>query len=656
MGDPDIQIPKGRIISRRTPRSIASIAYGALAFLFVAATGASYFNASNSAFVINIVLTAGLFFIVLGFDRIARSKTPFWRVVGNTLLSTVLTAVAILFITILYYIPTGKPPALNSWFRPGFKVEQPKDVNFSSTSISWIATALADEPKADVQDRFARYRSDVVGLGPQVVSKTVSWDPNVSDNTTIEIALRKKGEPEFRVLAPDVQVQSGSYQITGLPRGSVYEARIVAYQQGVRSEPVIKCSGVAADETLLDEQPLFPGYLIYYTGDIGCNGKLNGAAKLTYERVSYRDMLAKKYSIVPRWIFSGQVKDNRPAGVGKLMADENECLHSAGCRSTCKGTFEQENVADGECRMEFTGLILNSKGLSNDGIGTIYNGGEYLGQVGEENGPHVYIGPFKTTFEGPGVLQARDTDYSALYVGPWEGGRLGMAGRFVDNTDAGNLSRYKVDLLLNGWTIDQNDCQFSADSGKQKNGHQRVFLDCLWIAVSSTKGGFSLRRSDDGKGFIGSLRIDGEEFDMKTTYPSDESLCFHADEFNVGEKVASTDWELNCDALNRSCSLENLAATIEYKANYPMGASPRLQVFAKNGDISKAMINGIPLQPWTSNPEDEVSITLGALITLSRMCGGGEISMSNLKETVSDPCRIAAVMFARLMQCDIRLR
>ncbi|MBY3557344.1 fibronectin type III domain-containing protein [Rhizobium laguerreae] len=661
MGDTEIQPPKGGILPQ-TPRSVAFIAYAALAFLFVASTAAGYFNGSNRAYLINIVLTAGLFFIVLGFDRIARSKSPFWRMVGNTLLSAVLTAVAILFIVILYYIPTGQPSALNNWFRPDFRVEPPKNVDFSFRSFNWIAAAEASETSAEGRDRFSPYRSKVVGLGPQVATKTVRWDPNVSADTTIEISLRRKGEMEFSVLSDAIPAQAGAYEIPDLVRGRVYEVRIVAYRQGVSSEPQIKCSGVGANETLLQDQPFFPEYVVYYTGEIDCDGKLNGQAKLIYERFNYQNMLnygpdyIRNHDVVPRWAFSGDVERNRPKGQGTLKADQYECIYAVSCLSTCKGTFEQESIIEGECRIQFRVLVLSSDGLADSNIGTIYGGGEYLGHVGTASGPRVRIGPFKTTFEGVGVLQARDPDYSALYVGPWEGGRLGLAGRFEDNTEVGKLSWFKVDLLHKGWTINHNGCELRANSGKEKSSQQRVFVDCLSIAVSSTKGGFSLQRSKDGKGFVGTLRIDGKDFDMSTTYPDDESLCFHADEFTVAEHVVADDWELLCSVPSRSCSLKNTRAMIEFRASYPVGAWPSLQVFAQNGDLSKATINGVAVQPWAINPQEDDPISLGALITLSRMCGGGEVAMSNVKAPVSDPCRVASIMFARLMQCDMRVR
>lgn len=658
MDKPDI--PNGQIL-KGAPRSIAAIAYGALALLFVAANAASYFKGSASTYLINVVLTAGLFFIVIGFDRIARSKSIFWEWVGNGLLAAVMTAVAAVFICILYYIPTGRPAALNAYFRPDFKVELPQGIKLSSAFLNVVRSAGAEEIPQASSRLYEQYRSKVVGLTEQISSKKVTWQPNVSDDTTLEIAIRRKGIPDFSVLASAIPGQAGSYEIEGLKRGDVYEVRVIANRQGAASNPAILCAGIAADESILSSQPLFPDYLIYSSGEIDCNGTLEGDAKLIYERVKYRDDLAlgekyaKDHDVVPRWIFRGSVKGGKPMGGGSLAADQLECYAAVSCSSECRGEFDQQSITAGQCHIRFPGLVMSENGLSENNVGTIYGSGEYLGHVGKSQSGAISVGPFRTAFNGVGVLQAKDAQYSTLYVGPWINGWLGPNGRREESVDAGSLDWFKVGLLDDGWSIDNRGCSLSASKG-DGSARYRVSTDCLSVDVQSPSAEFSLRRSGDGQAFNGRLRIGNQSHTMKTTRVYDEVSCFWDDEFGVPKATEPLGWKLQCDPYERACSLADEAETIKFRASYPLNAAVKVQVSSKLEDLSKLALDGRPVQTW-SMPASGKDHTLAALLTLSRMCGGGTLSSFTGKSTVvSDPCRPAATMFARLMQCALRAR
>lgn len=651
--------PAGSVIPPGTPKSIAGIAKGALAILFVAAMAASYFKGDNSSYLINLVLTTLLAFIVLGLDRVSRERGKWWQIFGNALITLILIAVTAVILTILYYIPTGQPPFLDVWFRRDFRIEKPKDVSFSSNFVELIGSASAKEVEVGFPIRFREYRSKVVGNRAQQDSRMVRWTPTAGDDIMIEISLRKEGEATFTVIRGDIPAQVGFYKIDGLSRGSVYEVRVVASRHGRKSDPEFKRSGIAADETILDDQPLFPEYIIYYSGNIDDSGRINGSGILIYEYVGYRDLFKfgddyiRDLDIVPRWIYSGQIRDNRPVGRGSLTADKRECYYAPSCLSSCEGAFDwrgQGVIVDGKCHLSMGGLTLTNNGLSPNNIGTHFREGEYLGYVKMANERTIRLGPFKSTFYGKGVLQARDSTGPRLYVGPWENGELAAAGRMVDRVDSGDLSWFKLDLLHNGWNIYRDGCGLYA---KSIDNDYFVSADCLSIEIQSVKSGFSLRRSVDGNAFNG--RIDGTLI-LNSTYRDDELNCFEADMFTVSKYVSLADWKVDCDAYERLCRLRHASTSIEFKADYPLKGSPRLRVAAGSGSLDVAMIDGKPLQPWTNRPQGEASETLASLVSLARMCGGGELSMHSVRQRVPDPCRPAAIMLARLMQCDRRIR
>ncbi|MBY5396975.1 fibronectin type III domain-containing protein [Rhizobium leguminosarum] len=649
----------GDKIWKLAPKSITDWGYALLVLLSIVSvlTGLAK-SGSVISVVITIVIVFGLFVALWAFDRMTKSRDPWWKWTGKIAGSVVIAAMIATFVSILSYIVVGRPAWMDAWFRPGYAIDGPTLTNVNVGNLTIEVPKIANSVSmidwffapAMAQDQMARDPRSTL---------TVTWSPNMQAGTTIEVSIRQHGDEKgFPSPATEVDAGVGRAIIEGLIEGTTYEVQVVARRDGRRSKPQAFQATTNADQHPV---PMFDGFVASYTGAMDKDGRPSaGAAHVLLTPQAGRLSQSS-------WFYDGGFASGFPEGHGTLTTDPNQCTEEI-CGSRCTGTFKRGSVVSATCSLTLDGF-QNPSNVDNNAI--IYNDvSKFDGQVsGAENEvltalaekdrpkPSALLGPFAIWLNGPGHLRGQDSEYVDVYDGTWVLGSFDKGSRI--GTNGG--------VLASGQRFVQDDCLLVLTPTKAKSiGGFGGRVTCGGIELGEWRDGGSPFRGFSVEQTDGTLFVSWyEDGKMRRLSPS-ENLPILAEcrtDLDYGimslrNEPTGSPWEFSCDtdASPFQCTLRARGADVAITGSRPVNGVPNFDILTSGnarGGTTAVSVDGseFSLPP----PGKQLSPINYAL--LAQMCGSDKFRNEEQKHEVplDGFCQRLGLMFAQLYTCGVNI-
>lgn len=669
---------------KRAPKTISGWGYAALVLLSVAATAASLFNGNIPALVITLVVMFGFFVALFALDKVTRATRGFWGTFGRVLSIVVVGAITLLFVETLVYIGTSYPAWLDIWFRPGYRVDPPQNMQLrpgASNALPSIRGRGLAFDRGSLPKRLpmipARYQRGTacqmggkrpVGTSPEQTSSiTVGWSTNVQPGTTVEVSLRRKGESgEFPAPVARLPAEQGTAHITGLKAGTVYEVKLANVLHSRTSEAT--SDSVATDADLTPQGRLLTGtddvwdggygqWTAYYTGALNKDGKpQSDHGSIVFE--TWGDEAA--YGNPACWIYEGAFRNGRPEGSGEVSTMPEGC-EGVQCGSSCKGTFQAGEILTADCTLSLRFVSYPESG----GRQILYGGpNRYIGAVkGARDNISAALGPFSVQFSGKGTLFASDKGvpgsvvdpYADTYGGAWENGKL-KEGQKLMNGKLSSIGNAKD-------SIDAVSTKCILQATTKRNGNVAgpgVLASCVSLQVGDfvrREGPFSGYEIDAVDGMITTKWLEkGKTVSQKITSLQGAGTCMTEETFGLIEQPKQNDveWTLDCVLQKDTCRLAAPSSGIDFTIRRRADDVPAVDV--RTADDPKAdtqlSIDGQPADmPFLKSDNNVAGYYL-----IARLCAGKTVENRSLSRSVSldQFCRLSAVGFARMYGCKLR--
>lgn len=340
--------PGGVITSNpaKAPRQIARYAQAVLLLFAVASIIAGWSGDKLATVVLTAVIVIGFMVALLGFVRLSNAGGGYYARLAIVLTTAVLVAVIVLFMTVLFYIATGNPVWLDTFF----------------------GNQTPPAPSASIEQKNSRSLTVNLAAYP------------VPDGTIQVVIFDAQGNPVGSSQSFDATLDS--FVLSNLEPATRYRVRVTAI---VRKRPSAPHDIVTATdaEGMLIKLPVSDGVFqnAYYTGSVNPDLIPDAdAAKIEFREAGVS------------WIYWGPVREGLPSGKGRAL----------GCELA---EFESGKLSRSDCIIPLNPAAYREK----DSTILTEGGSVYMGGVVGASGPTINtLGPYPVEFDGEGTLESED--------------------------------------------------------------------------------------------------------------------------------------------------------------------------------------------------------------------------------------------------------